>query len=130
MPKKEKVWNMGIRGPVGPWIWNVWIKGKKKPERIMAFDLHHIKNQLAGKQIIKVAKIPEIKENHKYEPMGPKGSTIHRPADYEAGFKAIKEWLDQNGGIPEKLRKKLREFYIDYVKDTRSSAKKNGRHKI
>ena len=35
MPKKEKVWEMGMpRGGVGPWVWHVWIKGKKKPEWI------------------------------------------------------------------------------------------------
>ena len=52
MPKKEKVWTMGTKGPIGPWAWHVWIKGSKKPVRMIAFDHQHIKDQLEGKQMI------------------------------------------------------------------------------
>ena len=53
MPKKEKVWTMGMSGPIGPWVWHVWVKGKKKPERVVAFDHQHIKDQLEGRQMLK-----------------------------------------------------------------------------
>jgi len=49
-------------------------------------------------------------------PLGPKGSLINRPADYDTGFKILREWIDENGGPPEKIRQKLRELYIDYDK--------------
>ncbi len=134
MPKKEKVWTMGTSGPLGPWVWHVWIKGKKKPERIVAFDHQHIKDQLEDRQMIKAVKQPEEKDEFTTMPLGPKGSTINRPADYDTGFKILRAWIDQNGGPPEEIRVKLRELYIDYDKaprkTTRYSAGKKGRHKI
>jgi len=132
MPKKEKVWTMGTSGPLGPWVWHVWIKGKKKPERMVAFDHQHIKDQLEGKQMIKAVKQPEEKDEFSSMPLGPKGSTVNRPADYDKGFKILREWLDQNGGPPEEIRVKLRELYIDYdkapKKTTRYSARKKRRY--
>ena len=134
MPKKEKVWTMGTSGPLGPWVWHVWIKGKKKPERIVAFDHQHIKDQLEGKQMVKAVKQPEPKDEYSTMPLGPKGSTVNRPADYDAGFKILRAWVDENGGPPEEIRIKLRELYIDYdkapQKTTTYSQKKGGRHKI
>jgi hypothetical protein len=51
-------------------------------------------------------------------------------ADYEAGFNILKEWVDSQGGPPEKVRKKIRESWIDYQKPKRktttSSAKQKG----
>ena len=116
MPKKEKIWMMGNKGPTGPWVWHVWIKGIKKPLRIVAFDHQHIKDQLEGKQMIKAVKQPEEKDEFSMMPLGPKGATVNRPADYDAGFKILREWIDQNGGPPESVRIKLRELYIDYEK--------------
>ena len=134
MPKKEKCWTMGSKGPIGPWAWQVWTKGKRKPTRVVAFDKEHIQHQLEDEKIIKVKKIPEPKVNYSSMPLGPKGSTINRPADYDQGFKILREWIDQHGGPPEEIRKKLRELYIDYDKASQKttiySAKKNGRHKI
>ena len=135
MPKKEKVWTMGTKGPIGPWVWNVWVKGKKKPERIIAFDIQHIKDQLEGQQIVKAVKQPEEKTRVKSMPLGPDGGNgVSRPADYDAGFKILRAWVDQNGGPPEEIRQKLRELWIDYdkapQKTTRYSARKKGRHKI
>ena len=135
MPKKEKVWTMGTKGPIGPWVWNVWVKGKKKPERMIAFDIQHIKDQLEGQQIVKAVKQPEEKTTLKSMPLGPDGGNgVSRPADYDAGFKILRAWVDQNGGPPEEIRQKLRELWIDYdkapQKTTRYSAKKKGRHKI
>jgi hypothetical protein len=135
MPKKEKVWTIGIRGPIGPWPWNVWTKGKKNPIRIVAFDLRHIENQLEGQKVIKIKKIPEPKVKFGNSlPLGPKGSVVHQPADYDKGFKILRQWVDENGGPPEEIRKKLRELWIDYDraprKTTRSSVKKRSRHKI
>ena len=116
MPKKEKVWTMGTSGPIGPWVWHVWIKGKKKPERMVAFDVQHIKDQLEDRQMIKAVKQPEEKPVFSSMPLGPKGATVNRPADYDAGFKILRAWVDENGGPPEKIRQKLRELYIDYDK--------------
>jgi len=116
MPKKEKVWTMGTSGPLGPWVWHVWIKGNKKPLRMVAFDHQHIKDQLEGKQMIKAVKQPEEKDDFSSIPLGPKGSKVNRPADYDAGFRILRAWVDENGGPPESVRIKLRELYIDYEK--------------
>jgi len=134
MPKKEKVWTMGNKGPTGPWVWHVWIKGSKKPLRMVAFDHQHIKDQLEGRQMVKAVKQPEEKDEYSMMPLGPKGSLVNRPADYDSGFKILREWIDQNGGPPEEIRIKLRELYIDYDKaqrkTTKYSARKKKRHKI
>ena len=132
--KKEKMWTMGNKGPTGPWVWHAWIKGSKKPVRVVAFDLQHIKDQLEGKQVIKTKRLPEEKDEFSTMPLGPKGSTVNRPADYDAGFRILREWIDQHGGPPEEIRVKLRELYIDYdkvrQKTTIYSARKKKRHKI
>jgi len=133
MPKKEKTWTMGIKGPIGPWSWNVWIKGKKKPIRMMAFDIKHLNDQLEGQKIVKAKKLPDEKKDFRDQPpLGPKGSVVHQPADYDAGFKILREWVDENGGPPENIRQKLRELWIDYDrkprKTTRYSARKKGRY--
>ncbi len=134
MPKKEKIWTMGNKGPTGPWVWHAWIKGSKKPLRMVAFNIEHIKDQLEGKTVIRAVKQPEEKDEFSSVPLGPKGSTVNRPADYDAGFRILREWIDQNGGPPEEIRVKLRELYIDYdvlpKKATRYSARKKKRHKI
>jgi len=134
MPKKEKVWTMGNKGPTGPWVWHAWIKGSKKPVRMVAFNLDHIKDQLEGKTVIKVKRLPEEKDEFSSVPLGPKGSKVNRPADYDAGFRILREWVDENGGPPEEIRVKLRELFIDYdvepKKTTRYSARKKKRHKI
>jgi len=133
MPKKEKTWTMGIKGPIGPWSWNVWIKGKKKPIRMMAFDIKHLNDQLEGQKIVKAKKLPDEKKDFRDQPpLGPKGSVVHQPADYDAGFKILRQWVDENGGPPENIRQKLRELWIDYDrkprKTTRYSARKKGRY--
>jgi len=134
MPKKEKVWTMGNKGPTGPWVWHAWIKGSKKPVRMVAFNLDHIKDQLEGKTVIKVKRLPEEKDEFSSVPLGPKGSKVNRPADYDAGFRILREWVDENGGPPEEIRVKLRELFIDYdvepKKTTRYSARKKKKHKI
>ena len=134
MPKKEKGWMWGTKGPVGPWVWRVWTAGSRQPIRMVAFDLQHIQDQLPDKKITKFYRVPEEKEPERLEPLGPKGSVVNRPADYDTAFKLLKEWVDHNGGIPEKLRLKMRELYVPWdktpQKTTRYSAKKKGRHKI
>jgi hypothetical protein len=136
MPKKEKVWTMGNKGPTGPWVWHVWTKGSKKPLRMVAFDQQHIKDQLEGQQMVKAVKQPEEKEEFSnLLPLGPKGyKGSSRTADYDAGFKVLRQWIDENGGPPEEIRQKLRELWIDYdkakQKTTTYSQKKNGQHKI
>ena len=130
--KKQKIWMMGNKGPTGPWVWHAWIKGSKKPIRVVAFDLDHIRCQLEGKQVIKARRLPEEKDEFLSMPLGPKGSTVNRPADYDRGFKILREWIDQNGGPPEEIRIKLRELYIDYDraprKITRYSARKKKKY--
>ena len=132
MSKKEKMWTMGNKGPTGPWLWQVWVKGTKKPLRMIAFDLQHIKDQLEGKTFVKAKQVPEDKEEYSSMPLGPKGCVVNQPADYDRGFKVLREWVDENGGPPEEIRKKLRELFIDYDKvkrkTTTSSAKKKGRY--
>ena len=136
MPKKNDTWLGGMpKGPIGPFVWQVLVKGSKKPMRVIAFDLEHIKNQLEGKTVIKAKQLPEEKETFSDSmPLGPKGSVVHQPADYDRGFKILRAWIDQNGGPPEEIRKKLRELWIDYDraprKTTRYSQKKKGQHKI
>ena len=133
MPKKEKTWTIGMpKGPIGPFVWHVWIKGSKKPIRVVAFDQEHVKNQLEDRVIVKVVKQPEEKDEFSSLPLGPKGSIVNRPADYDKGFKILREWVDQNGGPPEETRVKLRELFIDYEeakqKTTKYSAKKKKRY--
>ena len=133
MPKKEKAWTIGMpKGPIGPFVWHVWIKGSKKPIRVVAFDQEHVKNQLEDRVIVKVVKQPEEKDEFSSLPLGPKGSIVNRPADYDKGFKILREWVDQNGGPPEETRVKLRELFIDYEeakqKTTKYSAKKKKRY--
>ena len=134
MPKKEKIWTMGNKGPTGPWVWHAWIKGSRKPVRMVAFNLEHIRDQLEGKTVIRAVRQPEEKNEISSIPLGPKGSTVNRPADYDAGFRILREWVDENGGPPEEIRVKLRELFIDYdvepKKTTRYSARKKKRHKI
>ena len=129
MPKKEKVWTMGHKGQIGPWAWHVWVKGSKKPLRIVAFDIEHIKDQLEGKQIIKAKKLPEEKDTFTTMPLGPKGAMVNQPADYDRGFKILREWIDQNGGPPEEIRVKLRELWIDYDKAPRKTTRYSARKK-
>jgi hypothetical protein len=101
---------------------------------VVAFNIEHIKDQLEGKTVIRAVKQPEEKDKFSSVPLGPKGSKVNRPADYDAGFRILREWVDQNGGPPEEIRVKLRELYIDYdvipKKTTRYSARKKKRHKI
>ena len=135
MPKKNDGWLMGMpKGPIGPFVWQVWVKGSRKPIRVIAFDLRHIKNQLEGKAVIKAQKEKEkkevVKDSTRLGPKGYKGSS--RPADYDAGFKVLRQWIDENGGPPEEIRQKLRELWIDYDraprKTTRYSAKRKDRY--
>ena len=89
----------------------------------------------ARKVAIKAVKQPEEKTSFKTMPLGPNGGNgVSRPADYDAGFKVLRKWVDENGGPPEEIRQKLRELWIDYEKapqkTTRYSARKKGRHKI
>ena len=131
---KERA-KMPRRESIGPWLWQVWVKGTKKPLRMIAFDIQHIKDQLEGKTFVKAKQVPEEKDEFSDSlPLGPKGSVVNQPADYDRGFKILRAWIDENGGPPEEIRKKLRELWIDYdrapQKTTRYSVKKRGRHKI
>jgi hypothetical protein len=84
---------------------------------MIAFDLQHIKDQLEGQKVIKAVKQPEEKTTFKTMPLGPNGGNgVSRPADYDAGFKVLRKWVDENGGPPESIRQRLRELYIDYDK--------------
>ena len=117
MPKKEKAWIIGMpKRAIGPFVWHVWIKGKKKPERMVAFDIQHIEDQLEGRQMVKAKKLPKEKDDFRDSPpLGPRGyKGSSRPADYDAGFKILRKWIDEQGGPPEEIRQKLRELWIDY----------------
>ena len=135
MPKKNDTWLIGMpKGPIGPFVWQVWVKGTKKPIRVVAFDLQHIKDQLEGKAVIKAQKEKEKNEVFGNSvPLGPKGyKGSSRTPDHDAGFKVLRQWVDENGGPPEEIRQKLRELWIDYDREprktTRYSATKKGRY--
>ena len=124
MPRKQSI---------GPWVWNAWIKGSKKPLRMVAFDVEHIKCQLEGRQVIKAKQLPDEKDKFSDSlPLGPKGAVVNQPADYDRGFMILRAWVDETGGPPEEIRKKLRELWIDYDREprktTRYSARKKGRY--
>ena len=125
MPKRE----------LPPFMWQVWFRRNKKPTEMSGFDEEHIKRMCEPKVPIKIKRIT-IKEKPlgRSEHLGPKGAVVNQPADYDKGFKILKEWVDSIGGPPENLRQKLRELFIDYHrparKTTRYSARKKGRHKI
>jgi hypothetical protein len=91
---------------------------------MIAFDLQHIKDQLEGQQIIKAKKLPEENTTFKTMPLGPNGGNeVSRPADYDAGFRILRKWVDENGGPPEEIRQKLRELWIDYDRAPRKNQK-------
>ena len=124
MPKKkESVWTMGNKGPTGPWMWQVWLKGTRKPIMMSAFDLQHIQDQCENKKVVMAKRLPEEKEETESMPMGPKGAEIHRPAEYDKGFKILRAWVDSVGGPPEEIRKQLRELWIDYDRVERKGRK-------
>ena len=125
MPKSE----------IPPFMWQVWFKGNKKPMEMSGFDEEHIRLMCGPGKVVKVKRMPEEKEEFSESlPLGPKGSVVHQPADYDRGFKVLRAWIDEQGGPPEEIRKKLRELWIDYdrepKKTTRYSVKKRRRHKI
>ena len=116
-------------------MWQVWFRRNKKPAEMSGFDEEHIKRMCEPKLPIKIKRLVAKKETiGRSEHLGPKGAVVNQPADYDKGFKLLKEWVDSIGGPPENLRKKLRELFIDYHKPerktTRYSARKRGRHKI
>ncbi len=123
------------RSEIPPFMWQVWFKGNKKPIEMSGFDESHIRVMCLPNpaKVIKVKRMPKEKEVHiPAERLGPKGAIVNQPADYDKGFKLLQEWVDSIGGPPEKLRKKLRELFIDYhkpkQKTTRYSARKKGRY--
>ena len=100
---------------IPPYDYHVWFKRSKKPILMAGMHEDHIRWQCEDKVPIKIKRI-FIKEEFegKAEHLGPKGCTVNQPADYDKGFKILKEWLDTEGGPPESIRKKLRELFIDY----------------
>jgi len=124
--KKEKFWTMGMpKGETGPFVWQVWFEGDRQPTRFVAFDEQHIRDQSEPRVPVVIERIHEREEDMESEPMGPKGSNgVSRPADYDTGFRLLKEWVDSQGGPPEELRLRLREFYIDYQKVDKEKSKK------
>jgi hypothetical protein len=126
---------MGMpKGETAPFVWQVWFEGDRQPTRFVAFDEQHIRDQSEPRVPVVIERIHEREEKIESEPLGPKGSTVNRPADYDAGFKILRAWVDENGGPPEEIRVKLRELYIDYdrapQKTTRYSARRKKKHKI
>ena len=82
-----------------------------------AFDEQHIRVMIAPLKPVNIQQIKEKKEKDiKPEPMGPPGSDVGRPAEYEPAFKILKAWVDSIGGPPEDVRKAIRIHWIDYEK--------------
>jgi len=128
--KKEKYWEMGMpKGELGPFVWHVWFKGSGQAERFVAFDEEHIKDQCEDRTPIVIERVYEKEEIDDWEPLGPKGAVVNQPADYDTGFKLLKEWVDSIGGPPEDLRMKLRELFIDYGKPQQKTTKYSARKK-
>ena len=124
MPKKkESVWTMGNKGPTGPWMWQVWLKGTRKPIMMIAFDLQHIQDQCENKKVVMAKRLPEEKEDRRPMHLGPKGCVVNQPADYDKGFRVLRAWIDSVGGPPEEIRKQLRELWIDYDRVERKKTK-------
>ena len=118
------------RSDIPPYLWKVWLKGKRKPIKMIGFDEEHIRLMSPTAKVVKIKRIPDPIENDDVaEHLGPKGAVVHRPADFDKGFKLLKEWVDSIGGPPEKLRKKLRELFIDYEKPARKTTKYSARKK-
>lgn len=113
--KKESVWTQGINGPMPPFPFQVWTT-KKKSSVMYGFDEQHIRDMMDPIKIIKIKKLKEKEEKIESEHLGPPGAEIGRPAEYEPAFKILKEWVDMQGGPSEKVRKKIREHWIEYDK--------------
>ena len=116
-----------------PYDYHVWFKGDKEPTYMYGFSEEHIGWQCESRKPVKIKRV-YLKEEPipESEQLGPKGAVLMGTADYEEGFKVLQEWVDSQGGPPEKVRKKLRELWIDYQKPKRKttiySAKKKGRY--
>ena len=99
---------------IPPYDYHVWFKGSKKPILMAGMHEDHIRWQCEDKTPIKIKRIHLKEEKFSSEPLGPKGCTVNQPANYDQGFKILKEWVDTEGGPPESIRKELRELFIDY----------------
>ena len=118
------------KSDIPPFMWQVWFKGNKKPIEMSGFDEDHIRLMCGPGKIVKIKRMAQEKEvMTASEHLGPKDAVVHRPADFDKGFKLLKEWVDSIGGPPEKLRKKLRELFIDYEKPARKTTKYSARKK-
>lgn len=115
-PKKEKTWVIGTKGPIPPFPFKVWTS-KKHSKTVYGFDEQHIKDMMEPTKIIKIKRIKEIQEKMpQQDRLGPKGSEISRPAEYEKAFYILKKWVDDQGGPPESVRKMILEAWVDYQK--------------
>ena len=100
---------------IPPYDYHVWFKGSKRPILMAGMHEDHIRWQCDPKVPIKIKRITTKEESiGRMEHLGPKGSVVNSPADYDKGFKILKEWLDTEGGPPESIRKELRKVFIDY----------------
>jgi len=99
---------------IPPYDYQVWFKGSKRPIMMEGMHEDHIRWQCDPKKPTKIKRIHLKEEKFSSEHLGPKGCTVNQPADYDKGFKILKEWLDTEGGPPESIRKELRKVFIDY----------------
>ena len=117
---------------IPPYDYQVWFKGSKRPILMAGMHEDHIRWQCEDKPPIKIKRMHPKEEKFSSEPLGPKGCTVNRPADYDQGFKILKKWVDTEGGPPEDVRLRLRELFIDYdrveQKTTTYSGQKKRRH--
>jgi hypothetical protein len=100
---------------IPPYDYQVWFKGSRRPILMAGMHEDHIRWQCDPKIPIKIKRIHIKEDITPDEPMGPKGSVVNRPADYDAGFRILKEWVDSKGGPSEDVRMRLRELFIDYT---------------
>ena len=116
MKKDEKALKIRNKSEVPPYPFRVW-RTRKQSEIMWGFDEQHIKSMMAPSKPIMIKELAEKKEKDiEPEPMGPPGSDVGRPAEYEPAFKILKAWVDSEGGPPEDVRKAIRVHWIDYEK--------------
>jgi len=58
--KKDSVWIIGTaKGELPPFMWQVWLKGKRNPIEMSGFNKEHIELMCEPKKVVKVKRIKE-----------------------------------------------------------------------
>jgi len=101
---------------IPPYDFHVWFKGSQKPVYMSGFDEDHIKNQCETRKPIKIKRVKLKEKIFEREPLGPKNAVLQGDPNYKKAYELLRDYVDSNGGPPERLRKKIREHWVDYQK--------------